>query len=284
MPIKIVTDLSDPEKFGSNYKIYFYPTFVFLDTEGNEKIRFCGAPENPQEFIESLSKTIPEENSWANHKKKYEQDPSTAEAYHTLLKDAHLEEEATELYFKMFMDKSMEERFNAENLAYYSRFFWDFEHPIIKFMMENETEVDKVLGDGKCRAFLGHKADARYTRINKAKTIEDFNACLVLGDNNELLRTNLYYFIKGNAADIFNQENGHDVIKDAYKYTKLGDATLNYYLFMYSKMAANLNDAETTLPNKTKKIWLKCMDEMIKVEKIKPRIKWFEDMKVRFSK
>lgn len=280
--IKFLLDKHDPENFAKNYDITFYPTFVIIDTEGKEKIRTSGAPESPAAFNEMLAGLLPAENSWSVYEARYKSDPTFAEEYYNLLNEAHVSTKATEVYCEMFFNRSMEERFNAKNTAYYSRFLWDFNHPIIKFMMENEAAVDEVMGKGRCRSFLQHKSDTQVSRISRAKTIEDYNKCLELCDNNEILQTTLYFFYKESGEDIF-AKNFYPVLKNAYKAAKEGDTNCNYYTFNTLHQVGQIRSEDVELSKKEIKLLLKYLDEISAVEKLDTRMKWFTDIQERYK-
>ncbi len=201
--LKVETDVADHDKIKEKYNVTAFPTLIVLDGNGNEVSRQAGAATNPKAFIAGMINLLKPENSAAYHEDKYKKDPSYAPKLMEFYFAKSMNKEGLDMLNNLFAQRSIEENFSAENVAFYKRNIGDIEHPIIQYMLDNRSKVDKVMGKGESLKYVQAMVNSRYYGMSKrAKTEKDIMDILAFGDKNKAYKTTLYKFMKESAADI----------------------------------------------------------------------------------
>lgn len=239
--ISIATELdtSDTDNIVEKYKIAGYPTYLFINGNGEEVGRIFGSSADAKEFISKVEKTISNDNSWEKRAERYAKDPiGYAEEYFKILNDARRLPEANAVLYQIFKRRTLHENVSEENLKYYNKQLLSISDSIYTYLINNEKEIDKILGKGVIREYLQETANMEYIRTNvNASTSEDFAKILVAATDHKILKTPVYDFVS-----IFEQYIDNDYSKllklSAKQYKKLAP-TYRSYCFPYFISAWN---------------------------------------------
>ncbi len=231
--IKIDLDTPAAGDFGKKYEISSYPTFVIFNGEGKELNRFSGAPAKPEAFVEYMNGAMAANSLWSYHEEKYKKDPSYGDEYFRILAEKGKYSKANEMLKDAYLLRTPEQNFDKESLNYYKERIKDLSHPIFQYMMKNESEVDKVMGSGECRKYIQYVADRQYaSSMVSSCTAEMRRALLKFGDDNDIIKTDLYHFVKDNDA-YFANDNFKKLCKSAKGYIKRVDTETRSTIFTF---------------------------------------------------
>lgn len=156
--IKYDLDKADPDKIAETYGIKAYPTFIFLNGNGEEVIRMLGGARDTKGFIERIQENMKPENSFKARYERFQKDPSYAMTYIQFLdEDCYMSKEADKLFNELFAKRTTAENFTEENMKYYSSKVTSTESPIFKSMITNEKEVKAAIGEETYNKFMQNK-------------------------------------------------------------------------------------------------------------------------------
>ena len=138
--IKYILDKEDGDNINETYHIKGYPTFVFVDGNGQEVARMLGGANNAEGFIAMVTETV---NFWKEKNARFKSEPSYAMTYLRVLKKYYMHEKADKIFAEIFAERSIEENFNKESVEYYKEDIQDIKSPIIQYMLDNQKTVAK---------------------------------------------------------------------------------------------------------------------------------------------
>ena len=251
--LKIMADVSDPEKFADNFNIKAYPTFVLINGDGKELSRVVGSASEPKEFIDKFRKALDPENTWETHEKKLKEDPSYIYTYIEILDKAYRKDEAIKLMQSVFAKQNVEQNFTAKNMEFYKNNINDFKNPIIVFMLENVDAVDKVIGQGETVKFVRGISNIIYLKLGfqmEAINVEAVDSALkeIPADKYEFLNTPTYNFLKNNRDNIA-KKNYDSILNSATEAIKNINSTEldNIYIITFGVLKADAHKNMKTL-------------------------------------
>jgi len=214
--LKYNLDLEDPDGIMEKYSVRAYPTFVFVDGDGNEYARFLGGANDTNAFLEKTKNALKPENSWAYREAKLKSDPSYTMEHIRHLNSAYMHEPARELLNKTFATRSVQENFSEESVRLYNSLITDINSPVVDFMIQNQREVSEVMGAEEYRLFLTSKANAQLGNklmrmdIEKPESVADVENDVIKIVSNPLLVSKYSEFLANNFGHIKNKD--HSVI------------------------------------------------------------------------
>lgn len=214
-------DKEDADNIKATYGIKAYPTFVFVDGNGKEFSRMLGGARDAKGFIAKINETTDKNNSWEVRNARFKNDPSYAMEHITYLKKCYMSEEADKLLIETFNKRSVEENFNKESLAYYTKNIKDLESPIIKYMLSNKKKVSSVMGEDEYNKFITLKVNSFITgnAYNRKFNETNFRQALKLIGENKALNTTFYKFMNDIQDEFINKEID-PILSAANKYNK----------------------------------------------------------------
>lgn len=213
--LKYDLDKDDPDGILEKYAIKAYPTFVFVDGNGEEFTRFLGGAANTESFIERIENAIKPENSWAYRNEKLNE-------YIKHLGNLYFTDQATALLNAAFSFRSVRENFSEGSIELYNSLVSSIDSPIVEFMLNNQKEVSAVMGEEQYKLFLSTKATGQifnqFGRLNveNAESLGDFENVLATIQSNPLFASKISQFF----ADNFNfmkANNGEPVLNNLKK-------------------------------------------------------------------
>lgn len=156
--VKYELDVADPEKISETYGIKAYPTFIFLDGNGEEVIRMLGGAKDTQGFINRVKESMKPENSLKARYEKFQNDPSYAMTYIKFLEDdCYMSKEADKLLSELFEKRSIADNFTKESMPFFSKKVTSVESPIFKIMIDKKDEVKAAIGEEAYNNFMQDK-------------------------------------------------------------------------------------------------------------------------------
>lgn len=156
--IKYDLDKADPDKINETYGIRAYPTFIFLNGNGEEVIRMLGGGKDTPSFINRVKENMKPENSFKARYQKFQNDPSYAMTYIQFLEDdCYMSKEADKLLSELFEKRSIAENFTKGNMDFYSKKVSSVKSPIFQMMITKEPEVKAAIGENAYNSFMQDK-------------------------------------------------------------------------------------------------------------------------------
>lgn len=223
--LKYELDIENPDGFKEKYGIKAFPTFVFLNGDGEEVARMLGGARDPKGFIRRVTEATAPENSFKAREERLKKDPSYAMDHIAFLKDNYMEKEADEALASVFKNRSVEQNFDEKSLKYYDENIRDINSPIIQYMLNNGAEVAGVMGKDKYDEFITKKANT-FLMFNsggrnfKPETLD--NALAEMGKT-KALQTAFYQFVV-EGKDAILAKDFKSTVKIATKYVKKADS------------------------------------------------------------
>ena len=220
--LKYNLDLEDPDGIAAKYSIRAYPTFVFVDGDGNEYARFLGGAADTKTFLERTQNAIKPENSWAYRNEKLESDPSYVIEHIKYLNSVYMQDPAKELLHKVFATRSVQENFSEESINLYNSLVTDTNSPIVEFMVNHREEVAMVMGEERLLSFLSSKANTQLFNklmridLEKPESVEDVENEIQKIVSNPLFKSKFSEFL-ANHFDLIKEKDHEAFFENSKK-------------------------------------------------------------------
>ena len=136
-------------KFQESFKVTSFPTFAFLDSDGN--LLYCTSGELKKEaFLSQGNDVLLPENQLPNIKKAYLADSSNPDKclkYITTIRKAGID--ATPIAQKYLSNVSKEDKFTDMNWRVFSNGINDFDTDEFKFVVQNKEAFSKAISPSR---------------------------------------------------------------------------------------------------------------------------------------
>lgn len=210
--IKYNLDLADPDKIAETYKIKAYPTFLFINGEGEEITRMLGGAKDAEAFINRVKEVMKPENSFKARAERLKNDPSYATTYIKFLEDCYMTDEADKMYNELFEKRSLAENFTAENMKDIDKKINSVESPIFKKMISNEKEIKKIMGKESYNSFMQNKGAAFLMNqiLSRKLNIDNLNKVIADIEATKQLQSNFTKFVISNKQSFVDKD--HDAL------------------------------------------------------------------------
>lgn len=212
------------------YGIVAYPTFIFVDGEGEEYSRMVGGARTTKEFLERVTKATEKENSWGYRNARFKSDPLYILEHMQFVNNSCSIRELEKLNTFNLTNRDATFNFNEANIKFYKRNIRDLESPVIQYMVNNKKEVAAIMGEDKYNSFITEKTNGYiYSRVIHIGNREDsLKKAAAIIDKNKNLQTSFYKFITEiiGVEDFFKKalklgnEDFNTIMKVANKYNK----------------------------------------------------------------
>ena len=138
------------------FKVNAYPTFVILDAQQKELLKFEGAS-SPTIFLETIDKGLdvnrtPE--ALAARFQKGERTPSLVNDYAFSIMQSGEELLGYDIINQYFKELSKKEKANSENLFLYERYSKNLADPKMQYLLKNKKDFVKSVGTAKADEIL----------------------------------------------------------------------------------------------------------------------------------
>ena len=206
--LKYVLDLDDSEGIAERFSIKFYPSFVFVNSDGIEFSRAIGGDRDPKIFLENIQNATKLENSLAFRKENLKLDSLSILEHIKYLSSIYMLDDANDHLNKFFPTRSVEDNFSKESIGLYNSLIKDINAPIIVYMIDHQKEVAQVMGEKEYRSFLAKKTTAYLSNMllrldfEKTKSIEELEKDIHKINANYWLQTTYSLFLAENFNDI----------------------------------------------------------------------------------
>ena len=206
--LKYQLDLADPDGIMERFSIRAYPTFVFVDGDGNEFSRAIGSTPDTESFIAHIQKAIEPENSWAYRTDQLKKDPSYAIEYVKALQKSYMNDKALDMLNDLFKTRSIADNFSEESIGLYNTLITDTNTPVVDFMLQHQKEVSEVMGAEEYKTFLTTKAIAQLSGklnrldLEKPESIENLENDIKKINAHPLLKSKYSTFLSENLNNI----------------------------------------------------------------------------------
>lgn len=148
--VKYEVDKSDPDSLVKRYKIGSYPTFIFLNGDGEEHFRETRAPRTAEMFIQVVNNAIQPENGYAARRKRFETDLSYASTYISFLFEQKMFRPANEAIKELLEKRSVSDNFSTNNIQPYEGWIGNnLNSPIIHYMVNHSEKIIECIGEEK---------------------------------------------------------------------------------------------------------------------------------------
>lgn len=219
--LKCELDVADPDGVAKRFGVRAYPTFIFLDADGNEFSRMLGGASDTKSFIARVTATTAPENSSALKAERFKNDPSYAMEYITSLKKNYMDNEANEALTALFAKRDIKENFNEESVKYYTENIFDLNSPIIQYMIKNASDVKAVMGEEKFNQFISSKANSKIagTIFSRKFVRETYDKAMAEIKAVPMMHTPFYQFMSS-TQDSYFAKDFNKTLKSATKLVK----------------------------------------------------------------
>ncbi|MFA5849550.1 MAG: thioredoxin family protein [Bacteroidales bacterium] len=148
--IKIDMEKGEGPKLGKQYGVRAYPTFLILDSEGNEINRLVGSSKQ-ESFIEKVKNAMDPATSYKNLKTSYYADKSLDNAikYMDAIRPLYMSKEISSFVEEIFTELSPEERYSDKMIP----FVYDaLDYPasnVLQLILNDKNNADKYVSKEK---------------------------------------------------------------------------------------------------------------------------------------
>lgn len=168
-----------------------YPTFVILDTAGNEISRFCGIEFEPEKFKLQIEDALKKENAWNVRLLRFRQDPSYAKEHILYLMSLKRFADADTAVCSTFSKRSPNENFSEEFLGIYRRLINEYCMLTLHMLIDNKDMAIKVMGNDNYMNYMS--AIGRDLIFNNGK-FADLKEILPIIKKYPILKTSIANF------------------------------------------------------------------------------------------
>lgn len=262
-------DKSDPDGINGKYDIRAYPTFVFINGDGEEVIRMVGAGAN---FMERIIEATAPKNTHIEREKRFLNDDSYAMEHLKFLNDNRLYSKIDPTLIAILERRSVEENFKAENLNYFREIVTEIASPVVQFMLKNRDEVVKVTGETKYNEFLTSKINTQVSKVffNRSTKAEVLASIVESIEKYKPLQTAYCQFVL-EANNAIKEKNVEQIVTCANRYITNADTESRQRIFATVK--------ESSFPRTNKEAFLKFLERCAKEEQ-NPRMRRAYEMQL----
>ncbi len=233
--IKYELDVDDSDNIKSKHNIYLYPTFLVLNSEGQEVNRAKGRHRDSKEFI-SLVKTAVDSNfSYSAYEQRMEEDLSTGFQYAEHLNQIGRYDMASDVIHRILEGRSFDENFSAESLKLYDNIIRTPNNPVLMFMLEksNIKRIKNVMGDKEYHYFIIKKCNDMVIDMTTHLSGVDegrLNAFVQVAKKQPNMRGDFVKFIIENENNLIERKIGV-MIKAITEYVKKANTNeIDYFI------------------------------------------------------
>lgn len=249
--IKYETDNVEGAKLAEKYNARAVPTFIYIDSDGNEFMRQVGGSASSTQFINGVHTALKPENSTLEMEKSANENLESGIKYLNHLTNVYMTDKANKFFDNLFLRLTVEEKFSDVLIDYYKRTIESFESPAFQFMLSNGADAAKVMGKDDYMLFMKGKSDEILSRgVSYAiykKDMTEVKELLAIISDNKILKTGFSAFLSKNMKLI---EAGRvDDMMNIYKRSikNVGSATREsivntYMMFLSAQTGKDLPD------------------------------------------
>lgn len=145
--IKIDMEKGEGIELAKKYGVRAYPTFLILDSDGNEINRIVGSG-GADEFIERVKKAMDPKNSPKAKQEAYlkEKNMSNAKSYLEALEESYMNQELATFIEEEFNMWSARDRYSDDLWKYVSKTFADPNSKILDYIIADKLNADNYIG------------------------------------------------------------------------------------------------------------------------------------------
>lgn len=217
-------DKDDPERILKTYDVGAHPSFIFLDSNGEEFNRWVGGANNTAELVKVMDEMLDESNSFAAMKARLKKNPSFAYEYIQYYKQSYKRYEVEDELYALLKKGPLKNYFTDQWWKYY------YDHGnytysgIIRFVVDEPKKVVKVIGQDKYDAFMKDRG-LKLISVNIAgsnKRYDIIKTALEFISQHPQLETKVSQFFRKN-IDLADGGDGVELFNETLPWLK--DAT-----------------------------------------------------------
>lgn len=230
--LKCELDVSDPNEVAKRFSVRAYPTFIFLDGDGNEVSRMLGGAKNTQNFIARVTEATAPENSNAVKAERFKNDPSYALDYIADLKGKYMNKEADEALATVFAKRDIKENFNEKSVAFYFENVNDVNSPVVQYMIKNAPAVKAIMGEEKFNQFISSRSNSKIANavFSRKFTREAYDKAMAEIKAVPILHTPFYQFMLS-TQDAYFAKDFKKTLQSATKFVNGKDSESRSAIF-----------------------------------------------------
>ncbi|OFY44326.1 MAG: hypothetical protein A2X18_01595 [Bacteroidetes bacterium GWF2_40_14] len=199
--VKIDMEKGEGIDLAKKYGIRAYPTFLILDSDGNEINRILGSAD-ADSFIEKVKKALDPSTSPKAKRAAFDANKSTenAIAYLEVLKASYMNAEAAAFVVEIFPTLSPREKYSDKMWPFVSQILQNPDSEVFGLVMEEKMTADKIVSKEKVDAaicgglknYAGTFVTGRMANANNEKVLAKINYLTLLSGKDETAS----YFVK----------------------------------------------------------------------------------------
>lgn len=223
--LKYEVDLDDPEQLCKQYEVTAYPTFIFLNGDGEQLSRMLGGFGNTKAFIASVDDLMKPENWFSARYERFKKDSSYAMKYIQFLEsDCRMKGKALSLLREFVETRPATEVFAEGNLKPLFATMTSVDAPAYQAMVRNSDAV--ILAMGKEAYDVAMQTQGERLFFNHLFGVNpneaDFKRLVDCVKSKVIVRSSFIDFIIQNSSHLRNK-NYESLIASAHKSLKKGN-------------------------------------------------------------
>lgn len=223
--LKYEVDVNDPENLRSNYGVTAYPTFIFLNGDGEQVSRMLGGARDTKTFIARVDDLMKPENWFSARYERFKKDSSYAMTYYRFLEsECRMKEKAASLLREFVETYPAAEVFTESNLKPLFATMTSVNAPAYQVMAKNRDAVCAAVGKEKYDAAMQIQGERFFfnSQFGGNPNEADFNQLIECVKNKRIVKTSFIDFMIQNITHFRNQ-NYEQLIAAAHKSLKEGN-------------------------------------------------------------
>lgn len=217
-------DIDKSDNIVKRFKILAYPTFVVLDANtGKELVRSIGGAWSVKAFMDKMKGVADPSGYYEAREERLKNDPSSALEYVEFLNKQKFTDKADKVLRDYFTNCPISETFDSKNHLFYTRNVKSMLSPILLFMLENNKECSKAMGEKGYNEFIASKAKLiKQDLSSRSFSADKFNKILNLITKYPILESDIYHFAKNN-KEVYINKDVNGLFGAAKNYMKKGN-------------------------------------------------------------
>lgn len=236
-------DKADPERIIKTFGVGAHPSFIFLNSKGEEFNRWVGGANNTAELTKVMDEMLDESNSFAAKKAQLKKDPSYAYAYIQYYKNSFKRYEVEDELYALLKKGPLKNYFTDQWWKYYYDHGNYIYSGIVRYMVEQPKKVIKVIGQEKYNAFMQDRG-LRLIAVNiggSNKRYDIIRPALDFISQHPQLETKVSQFFRKN-IDLVDGGDGVELFKETLPWLK--DATTAERRILFQVSFGNMRSLE----------------------------------------
>ncbi len=212
--VKYELDESDPSNMVVDYDIKAYPTFVFINRDGEEISRRLGANPTKEGFISMIKDATNPNNTFTTYDRRFNENPVVGLEYAKYLNSLQMNKKALEVIEKMLERRSAADCFTTEARKLYPKIVTSVNDKFMNYILneENATKIKEAIGNIRYSDMVHEISDKIGSQIlynvKQPLNIEVFNSFVNYAAKHPAMQSHYVKFLIDNRKAIVAKDGG----------------------------------------------------------------------------